>query len=345
MSVNYGGPPAGGMPYGGGGAAYAPPGKVNFGWINEAFDLFKLNWGVWVLAVLTLIVVPAVIGGIVGALFGASNAASGGVRNPAFGRPSAFTQGLPIGLNLVIQAFSIAFQAFMYGGLYHMAVKQVRNEPISFADIFSGGPFFLPMLGFTIIYGLASGIGFLLLIVPGLLVLSLLLPGFALIADGEGVSNAISRSVEAMKRDMWSGVGLIVVMGLVMLVGLIPCGLGTFVTYPMLWIVSALAYRDMVGMPAGAGGYAQPGFGAPAAPGVWPPAPSAAPPPTSFPPASAYGQAPPPTSFGQTPPPASQAPPAPSWGQPQPPANPEPPRRSLGGDPMDETPPPSSGPQ
>lgn len=331
MSVNYGGQPAGGMPYGGG-AAYAPPGKVNFGWINEAFDLFKINWGVWVIAVLVLIIVPGVVGGVLGAVFGASNAIAGSSGNSGFGWPSAFTQGLPIGLNLIVQIFSVAFQAFMYGGLYRMAVKQVRNEPISFADIFSGGPYFLPMLGFTIIYGLATGIGFLLLIVPGLVVLSLLLPGFALIADGEGVSNAISRSVDAMKRDLWSGVGLIVVMGLVVLVGIIPCGLGTFVTYPMLWIVSALAYRDMVGMPAGAGGYGQPGYGAPAAPGVWPPAPSAAPP------ASPYGQAPAPSSFGQAPPPA------PSWGQPQPPANPpanpEPPRRTLSGDPVDETPPP-----
>ena len=275
MSVNYGGPPVGGMPYGGGGAGYAPPGKVSFDWINEAFSLFKINWGVWVVAVLVLIVLPATVGGVVGAVFGATNAISASSRPTGFGQPSAFTQGLPIGLNLVIQIFSIAFQAFMYGGLYRMAVKQVRNEQITFGDIFSGGPYFLPMLGFTIIYGLAAGIGFLLLIVPGLLVVSLLLPGFALIADGEGVSNAISRSVEAMKRDMWSGAGLMIVMGLVFLISLIPCGLGMFVTYPMLWIVSALAYRDMVGIPAGAGGYAPPGYGAPAAPGVWPPAPSA----------------------------------------------------------------------
>ena len=341
MSVNYGGPPAGGMPYGGGGAAYAPPGKVNFGWINEAFDLFKSAAAVWIVAVLVLIFIPAVVGGVIGAVFGASGAASAGAGSTGFGRPSPFMSGLPIAVQLVVQVFSAVFQSFMYAGLYGMAVKQVRGEPISFGDIFSGGRYFLPMLGFFIIYGIAFVIGFVLLIIPGLIVASLLLPAYALIADGESLGTAISRSIDGMKRDIWSGIALLFVMGLLLLVSAIPCGLGLLVTYPMLWIISALAYRDMVGMPneAAPGGYGQPGFGAPAAPGVWPPAPSAAPP------ASPYGQAPPPTSFGQAPPPASQAPPAPSWGQPQPPANPEPPRRSLGGDPMDETPPPSSGPQ
>lgn len=310
MSVSYGGPTGG----------YAPPGRVNFGWLNESFDLFKANWVVWVLAVLVSMLVPVVIGAIIGALFGAANAASAGAGG--FRRTSPFNSGLPVGVNLMTQAINLVYRAFIAGGLYRIAVKQVRGEPTSVGDVFSGGQYFLPMLGFTILYGLAVGVGVILLIVPGLIVLYLMLPAFALIADGEGVSQAISRSVNGMKGDIWTGIAFILVLGLVMTLSACAFGLGLFVTYPMFWLVSALAYRDMIGMPgmaAPASPYGAGPYGAPPAytPGVWPPPPGLAPP----------GQPPP---FGQsTPPPAA------------------PPRRTLGGDLLDEdgnNPPPPNPP-
>lgn len=356
MSVNYGGPPAGGMPYGGGGAGYAPPGKVNFGWISEAFTLFQANIAVWIVAGL-LSLVPIIFGAIIGAIAGASGAATTGAYAPDASNPGAALAqrlggGLNPGVSLIIRVVAAIYGAWLYGGVYRAAIKQVRGEPISTADLFTGVPTMWSMLGFSVVYGLATGVGFVLCIVPGLLAAGLLFPGYALIADGESFGNALSRSIDGMKRDMWMAAAFVFVLGLLIAVSAIPCGLGLFVTVPVFYLTGALAYRDMIGMPTGAGGggYGQPGFGAPAAPGVWPPAPSVAPPPTDTPPASSYGQSPPPTSFGQTPPPASQTPPpAPSWGQPQPPAtppaNPEPPRRSLGGDPVDETPPPGGGPQ
>lgn len=358
MSVNYGGPPAGGMPYGSGGAGYAPPGKVNFGWISEAFSLFQANIGVWIVAGL-LSLVPIIFGAIVGAIAGASGAVAASAYSPDASNPgAAFAQrlngGLNPGVSLIIRVVGAIYTAWLYGGVYRAAVKQVRGEPISTADLFTGVPTMWSMLGYNIVYGFAVGIGSVLCLVPGLLALGLLFPGFALIADGESFGNALSRSIDGMKKDLWMAAAFGFVMILLIAVSAIPCGLGLFVTVPVFYLTGALAYRDMIGMPTGAGGSGQPGFGAPAAPGVWPPAPTAAPLPTDTPPASPYGQAPPPTSFGQTPPPGFQTPPpAPSWGQPQPPANPpanpntnpEPPRRSLGGDPIDETPPRGGGPQ
>ncbi len=347
MSVNYGGPPAGGMPYGGGGAGYAPPGKVNFGWISEAFSLFQANIGVWIVAGL-LSLVPFILAAIVGAIAGAGGAAAGAyspdASNPGAAFARSLTGGLNPGVSLIIRVVSAIYTAWLYGGVYRTAVKQVRGEPISTADLFVGVPTMWSMLGYNIVYGFAVGIGSVLCLVPGLLALGLLFPGFALIADGESFGNALSRSIDGMKRDLWMAAAFGFVMILLIAVSAIPCGLGLFVTVPVFYLTGALAYRDMIGMPtgSGAGGSVQPGFGAPAAPGVWPPAPSAAPPTT--PPPSSFGQTPPPSSFGQTPPPS-----APSWGQPQPPttppASPEPPRRSLGGDPVDETPPSSGGPQ
>ena len=308
MSVAYGGAP--------GGSGYQVPGRVNFGWINEAFELFKANAGTWIVATLAFFFVPVLIGFIIGLVFGVANAASGSAGRPGGFGPSAFSNGLPVGLNALIQIASLAYRAFISGGLYRMAVKQVRGELISISDIFSGGQYFLPMLAFMILYAIAATVGFLLLIVPGLLVISLTLPAYALISDGVSLGDAVSRSVDGMKRDMWNGVAFMFVMGLLILVSVIPCFLGLLVTYPMLWLVSALAYRDMVGMPGPASPYGA-GYGA-AAPGVWPPAPGAWPPP-------------PQQASGQTP----------SWGSTGTPPGAEP-RQSLSGDPLDnpgQTPP------
>ena len=306
MSVAYGGPTGG----------YAPIGKVNFGWIGKSFELFKANSTVWIIAGL-LSLVPVIFSFIVGAVAGAGSALSGGQSPPVTpGDPAAafergLTGGLSPGLSALLRIVTAVYTAWLYGGVYQVAVKQVRGEMTTTGDLFSGGPLLLKMLGFNIVYGFATVIGFLLCIVPGLLMSGLLFSGFALIADGETIGNAISRSMDAMKRDMWNAAAFVFVMGLLLFVSAIPCGLGLFVTVPMFYLTGALAYRDMIGMPgiaAPASPFGTPYGAAPGVtPGVWPPPPGAVPPP----------------SFNQPPPVAPEPPPAP-------------PRRSLGGDPLDE---------
>jgi len=324
MSVAYGSPTGG----------YAPPGRVNFGWIGEAFELFKANAGVWIVSSVLLFVVPAIVGGIIGGIYGASAALhppTGSAPPPfgtnPYGRVNPYQNGLPLGMNVVIQCLSLVYTSYLYGGIYRIAVKQVRGEVTSIGDLFSGGPLMLKMLGFQLIYLIAVFVGSLLCIIPGLLAAGLLFPAFALIADGEDVFTAISRSVDAMKRDMWNAAAFAFVMSLLVIASYLAFCLGEFVTFPMFWIVGVLAYRDMIGMPglgAPASPYGAAPYGTPAAPGVWPPPPGQSPPPGPPPP---YGQLP---SFGQsTPPPA------------------DPPRRTLGGDPIDDdgnTPPPRSPP-
>lgn len=326
------------IPYGVPAGSSYPPRRVNFGWIGEAFDLFKANVGVWLIAVL-LAFVPTLIGGIVGAAAGAQ----GGVRQPEpgenpFSSGQLLTGGLPLGLSLALRIFGTVYGAWLSGGVYRTAVKQVRGELTSVGDLFSGGAVFLNMLAFNIVSGIAIGLGFVLCFLPGLLMAGLLFPGSALIADGESFSNAFSRSWNGMKQDVWNAAVFALVMSLLIIASVIPCGLGLFVSVPMLYLVAALAYRDMIGMP---------GLGQPAAPyggasGVWPPAPGAWPPPPNLnpqPPQQYPGfppqQYPPPSAQQYPPPPAQQYPSAPPTQYPPaepseeaPPANPWQPRPS-----------------
>ena len=317
MSVAYGGPAGG----------YAPPGRVNFGWIGESFELFKSNIGVWILTVLLYGIVSNVIQGILSSVFPNPNY----VAPPGpFGSMSAHwgaqygpnSNLTPLGQALSI-LFTWGFASFQSASLYRMAVKQVRGESISFSDAVSGGPYFGNMLLLTLILFALSFVGILALCLGVFVVAALFLPAQALVSDGRSATEAISQSLAGMKQDWLNASLFMLVFSLLIVASCLPCLLGLFVTIPMLHIVSALAYRDMIGMP-GLGAPVSP-YGAPPTPGytpgVWPPPP---------------GQTP---SFGQPPP---SAVPPPSFGQP--PA--DPPRRSLGGDDLDDTgnpPPPRPG--
>ena len=322
--------------YGSQAGGYAPPGRVNYDWIGQSWRFFGQAAGIWILAVLLYGIVSNVVDGIIATVF----ANPGYVAPPGpFGGMSA-RWGVQYGTNsnvtplgqVLAGLFTWAFASFQSASLYRLAVKQVRGEAVSFGDAVGGGPYFVNMLVLTLLVFILSFLGVLAACLGVFVVAGLTLPASALVADGRSAVEAISQSFAGMKQDWLNAALFIFVFSLLVVASVIPCGLGLFVTIPMLHIVGALAYRDMIGMPgiaAPASPYGAAPYGMPQAgtPGVWPPPPGQAPP---------YGQ-PPAPSFGQPPAPSFGQPPPPSFGQPPPAA---PPRRTLGGDPLEEDNPP-----
>ena len=314
MSVpTSGGYSAGGYPAGGPPGAYAPPvNRVDFGWITQAWQFFMAQAGVWVVATLALIG-PAVVVGIafyiymLAAMFPGGfppHAPAPGAALPAPAPPVIFAPGnagkIVTVEFAVIFVFSL-YSAFLYGGMFRMAVRQVRGLALTFRDIFRGGPLFGRMLGAMFLLYFASyaleaiGLGpgyFLLLrhaptaatvvafLVGGLVWLgsalvlpALLLPACALMADGVRLFPALRRSVQAMKSHWLPAAGFVFVLGLLFYASYFACLIGMLVTTPMIFLVTALTYRDLAGMPDVLPPSAP--YYAPAAPGVWPPPPTA----------------------------------------------------------------------
>lgn len=305
-------------------------GKVRMEWIGESWELFKAQWGTWVLCVLIYYAISFGVSMALGVVLGVSSAMS----NPDIFRPPvagattspAVTTAPDVLAQLMVQAASWLIYAFFASGFYRMANKQVRGGVIELGDLFRGGSVFLPMLGFMVLFGLMCLAGLLCLIVGMFVVMALFWPGYALVADGVSIGDALSRSYNGMKRDWLMAILFGIVFGLVQLFGTVfTCGLGAFALIPMMYLCTSLAYRDMIGMPEAPAGEYPVGYPTgPAQPGVWPPAPET--PPYQAPPASA--PYPPPPSAGpyQTPPSAGPYQSPPSGPPYQPPAaNPEPP--------------------
>jgi hypothetical protein len=243
--------------------------KVQFSWIGESFQLVLSSAGTWIGSVFLVFLITIAVSvcsematGVWSAMM--AHATSGSTdpfymyRLPGYWLSSAITTVL---------------SAYLYAGMFQMANAMVRGQAISIGMLFGGGGAFLPFLGFQILYGLACAVGFVLLVLPFFVVMGMLFPAYAMVADGVSISDAMNRSFSAMAKE-WFMVGLLMfTVMLIMLLGCIPCFLGLFLTMPMWVIMSSLMYRDMVGMPAGPG---QDGmmYGTPQ-PGSWPPPPSA----------------------------------------------------------------------
>ncbi len=306
--------------------------KVRFEWIGEAWQLFVAQAGTWVVSILItgLVILGITYGGIFALGLNAAilNAAPASPTNP-FSNPAFAMYSMPG--YWFVQLATYIVSAFFYSGLFSMGVAQVRGQEISVGMLFQGAPRMLSFFLLQLLTGIAVFVGTILCILPGLVVSAMLYPAFALVADGVPLGEAINKSTNAIKQDWLQGALFVLLFGLIYIASCLPCGLGLFATLPMAVLIPALAYRDMIGMPAGPGLQFDPNapyYTGPAAPGVWPPPPGANYPGQSADPSSLNPGVPP---YAQTPPdaPSGFAPPTyPPTDIPTSPATPSEPRFS-----------------
>lgn len=287
MSVAYGGGP--------GGVGYGPAGRVNFGWIGESLQIFGKAAGIWIVGVLLYGIVSNAVNGLIVHVFPnpsyvAPPGPFGGVTTQ-FGIQYGTNSNVTVAGQGIAVLFGWVFGAFQLASLSRLAVRQVRGESVGFGDLIAGGPYFGNMLVLNLVMAFLYFAGFLAVCLGAFVVGAFFLPAADLVADGRSVPEALSQSVNGMKRDWLNATLFLFVFILLIIASVIPCGLGLFVTIPMLYITAALAYRDMIGMPGGSPP-SELGYGT-AAPGVWPPPPSAGPDAGAPPPQWGSGEPPP----------------------------------------------------
>lgn len=228
---------------------YAP--SVRWEWISEAWSLFTKQWTVWSPMILIaglayflaimVIYVP---------IFGMAMVASSIPQDGDISASPAF----PIGLLLlypVIFLVIASVMAWLGGGLYNTAFKQVRGEQIAISDLFSGGKYFVRILGAIFLIWIAVGIGSIFLVIPGLIVAGLLFLTIPMIVEGgKGTIDAIKSSIEVTKHDWIMFTIFAFALGFLATVGIYACGIGALATMPLLFLGHALAYRDCVGVGA-----------------------------------------------------------------------------------------------
>jgi MFS family permease len=110
--------------------------------------------------------------------------------------------------------------AILQGALVYGTVQDMNGQRASIADCLTTGlRAFLPLIGLSILLGIAVVFGLVLLIVPGIMMLcAWCVAAPALVADRTGVFGAFSRSAELTRGNRWRIFALFVVVWVIAMV-------------------------------------------------------------------------------------------------------------------------------
>ena len=206
---------------------------IRFDAITEAWGHVRENMGVWVGASFVTALIPAVISGISQMVTGSR-------------QPQAPEEFLPVlAISLGANIIQTVLSAYLMGGMYHMALKQLRGEPIAVSDVFSCGNLIAPLIIASLLVSLGTSFGAIFCLLPGMLLGALWMLTNPLIVDkGLGAVEAMQASFNAIKPVMWSALGYMIVLSLASCLGMIGCGIGVLFTLPLFPLGMAIVYRD-----------------------------------------------------------------------------------------------------
>jgi hypothetical protein len=254
--------------------------------------------------------------------------------------PAAFVVFLVVGIlnGLLARTFVLFPLTFaisiiagtLYQGMVVALVNDVQDgrRDYTVGELFRAvTPVLFPLILAGFLAGLGIGIGFILIIVPGLILATIwAVIGPAIVVERVGAIEAFGRSSQLTKGDRWPVFGTIVVTFIIVFVidaifGAIAAAAGdavvirivfnvlsSTITAPISALVGAVLYFALRGADVTPGGLGTGGPGEPAVAGATP-AGTAAPPPPPPPPAGGQ-QSPPPAGPQSPPPPAGPQSPA-----------------------------------
>jgi hypothetical protein len=136
-----------------------------------------------------------------------------------------------------------------YAGMFWFFLKCIRGEEAKFDDLFA--PFsgvFLQCFLAGLVASLLASVGFLLCIIPGLVLLALWTFTWPLLMDKRlEFWPAMEVSRKVLWPNIWSALWLWFVCLLLVFAGVLCCYVGAFVAFPVIIAAQAYAYEDFFG--------------------------------------------------------------------------------------------------
>lgn len=207
--------------------------------IGRAWDIVKVHW------------VPLVFGTMIG-----SAAASAPQQIASFynlivhgpGRRTDFSDPVYVALLGVGGIIGWVLQAFFQAGFIRMYLSGARGQSPEFSHVFSGGPWFLKMLGAMFIHTFLVILGFAFLIVPGVILsLGLVLYPYYVVDRGMGPVEALKASWEATTGQKGKVFVLMLYSFGVTLLGMLACCVGIFPAIAVITLAQAIVYVRVTG--------------------------------------------------------------------------------------------------
>ncbi|MGD0901188.1 MAG: hypothetical protein ABR915_25445 [Thermoguttaceae bacterium] len=227
-------------------AAGAPgeirPTQIDFGDIfSRTWAILKSQFGMCWLAIAVVMGINFLVGLVAGVVRGFMIAI----------HASLVTQFV---VSFPIQLAALALGVWLMIGLKRFMLKIARGERAEIGDLFTGGPYFLRVLGAGILFGLMFIVGYILCIVPGIILALMFSQFLYLILDRDcEIMESLKMSKDLMVGNKLTIFLIQVLAGIGGMVAiLLTCGLGLIVVYPFLLLLPAVIYLSITGQPTAA---------------------------------------------------------------------------------------------
>jgi uncharacterized membrane protein len=136
----------------------------------------------------------------------------------------------------------------LFVGFHIFCMKKLLGRRADIGDLFKGFNFFVPALVAAIVISLFSFVGFLLCIIPGLVVTAMYKFTYLFIVDKRmDFWPAMQASHAIVKQDYFGFTMFLLAMIGVVILGAICCIIGVFIAIPVTLAAITVAYKEIVG--------------------------------------------------------------------------------------------------
>jgi uncharacterized membrane protein len=146
--------------------------------------------------------------------------------------------------DLTIKFSTAAVSVLLYPGFIVAGLKAVRGGKVEFIDLFAGFSRLGAVLAWSILGSIATALGMLFLVLPGIIVaLGLSQAGFVVFDRGMGGLESLKASWKLMVGYRWSFFLLVLALIGINILGVLALCIGFFLTAPLTAVVLAVFYE------------------------------------------------------------------------------------------------------
>ena len=210
--------------------------------VQRGFELTKRQFGTILLVGLVYFAAFMALSLVMGIIQGVSAVASGSAVHTSGGQPTP--SGIGLVILIVSQLITQVFSMFIGLGMTRIGLNLVSGKPVAVGMLFGEGGKLLRVIGATVLFGLVVGVGFMLLIVPGV---------YLALRYGQYMIAIVDRDLGIMDSFAYCSAlttnnrGKLCVLALlamaIALAGLMACGVGLIFAGPVVWLSYMVAYR------------------------------------------------------------------------------------------------------
>lgn len=151
-------------------------------------------------------------------------------------------------IGIVAALVSYAVQMFITIGLIRCFLQMTDDQKVDLSDLFSGGDVLFRFVIVNILYTLLCVLGYLLLIVPGIIwSIKYSFVPFFVVDKNIDIKESFKRSGEITNGYKWKIFGLMCLISLINIGGCLLLGVGLIVTIPLTCVISPVVYRLLCG--------------------------------------------------------------------------------------------------